>query len=97
MAITSFQHKGLEKLFVDGDGSKLNQQQIRRITLILISLDTLKRVPEDLKNLKQYAPHKLKGNLAEFWSITVTGNYRIIFKFDSDTQSITHIDLVDYH
>ena len=39
--------------------------------------------------------HKLKGNYEGYWSLNITGNLRMIFKFEK--QNILNIDLVDYH
>ena len=39
--------------------------------------------------------HPLKANLRGFWSLTVTGNRRIIFRFENGEAS--DVDLVDYH
>lgn len=97
MGVKSFKHKGLEKLFVDGDGSKLQPKMVEKIRSILIVIDTLEKVPEDLKRLRHLEPHKLKGKLSDYWAISVSGNYRIIFKFDSDTKTVSHLDLIDYH
>ena len=41
-----------------------------------------------------YALHPLKGDLKGFWSVKVTGNWRVIFRFDEDPRDV---DLVDYH
>ena len=39
--------------------------------------------------------HPLKGKLAGYWSLTVTGNWRLTFKFeDGDAYDL---DLLDYH
>jgi len=97
MAIKSIKHKGLEKLFVDGDESKLQPKMVKKIVSILVVIDSLENVPEDLKRLRHLEPHKLSGKLSEYWAISVTGNYRIIFKFDSDTKAVSHLDFVDYH
>jgi mRNA interferase YafQ len=49
-------------------------------------LDTL-----DLLELDPFTPslksHKLKGNLAEYWSCSVTYDCRIIFAFSQDEES----------
>jgi proteic killer suppression protein len=37
----------------------------------------------------------LKGDLAGYWSITVSANWRIIFRFEQG--EATDLDLVDYH
>ena len=39
--------------------------------------------------------HKLKGQLKDFYSVTVQANWRIIFRFESD--NAYDIDYVDYH
>ncbi|GAE63022.1 type II toxin-antitoxin system RelE/ParE family toxin [Chryseobacterium indologenes] len=97
MGIESIKHKGLRLLYVEGDVSKVQPHLVKKIKIILSVIDTLEKVPEDLKGLRHLEPHKLQGNLSEFWAISVSGNYRIIFKFDSDTQQATHLDLIDYH
>jgi len=39
--------------------------------------------------------HALSGNQAGFWSITVNGNWRVIFRFvNSDVELV---DYLDYH
>ena len=37
----------------------------------------------------------LKGALEEFWSVTVTGNWRIIFRMEGGDAH--DVNLVDYH
>ncbi len=39
--------------------------------------------------------HQLRGNLRGFWSIRITGNWRIVFRFEGD--DVYDVDLVDYH
>ena len=39
--------------------------------------------------------HPLKGKRAGEWSVTVTGNYRMTFRFEG--QDAFDVDLVDYH
>ena len=50
--------------------------------------------PNDL-NLPGYRLHALKGDLAGWWSIRVTGNWRLICRFE-DGEAVD-VDLVDYH
>jgi proteic killer suppression protein len=35
--------------------------------------------------------------MAGFWSLTVTGNWRLVFRYDEDTNTASEIDLLDYH
>ncbi|HXL72294.1 MAG TPA: type II toxin-antitoxin system RelE/ParE family toxin [bacterium] len=39
--------------------------------------------------------HALTGNQKGVWSVTVTGNFRITFRFDAE--NIFDVDYVDYH
>jgi plasmid maintenance system killer protein len=32
-----------------------------------------------------------------FWSLTVTGNWRLIFRYGAETNTASEIDLIDYH
>lgn len=50
----------------------------------------------DLK-LSSLRFHKLKGDMAELYSITVQANWRLTFKFDEETQNVYIVDYQDYH
>jgi toxin HigB-1 len=39
--------------------------------------------------------HPLTGDLKGFWSVTVSANWRIIFRFDD--ADVVDVDLIDYH
>ena len=39
--------------------------------------------------------HPLTGDLSGYWSVSVSGNWRIIFRFQGS--HVTDVDLVDYH
>jgi len=41
--------------------------------------------------------HPLKGDLKGLWSLTVTGNWRLLFRYDEQTNTASDIDLNDYH
>ena len=43
------------------------------------------------------AVRALKGDLKGFWSLTVTGNWRLIFGYEEKTNTASDIDLIDYH
>ena len=68
---------------------------LHKITLILDLLDSVEEVPQDFEAFKNLRIHPLKGELKDFWSLDVTGNYRIIFKFKN--KSAYDIDLIDTH
>jgi proteic killer suppression protein len=93
LVIGTFRHRGLKRLFHQGDPSKVRADQARRIADLLGHLDRAQR-PSDL-DLPGYRLHALKGDLKGTWSATISGNWRIMFRFvDGDAFDV---DLVDYH
>jgi len=52
------------------------------------------KVIQDI-NLLPYRLHQLKGDRSGIWSISVTGNWRITFKFEDGNAYI--INYEDYH
>lgn len=91
--IVSFKHKGLRQLFEKGDISKVNSQYADKLGRILSNLNIAETI-EGL-NFPGYKLHKLRGDLKDHYSIWVSGNWRIVFKFEEG--EVTDIDLVDYH
>ena len=41
------------------------------------------------------APIALKGDLKGFWSVSVSGNWRVVFRFEKG--DAFDVDLIDYH
>jgi proteic killer suppression protein len=91
--IESFNHKGLKRLFDDGDRKLLRADLVERISTLLAYLDAAK-VIEDL-DIPSLRLHPLKGELKGFWAITVRANWRIIFRFAEGKASA--VELIDYH
>jgi plasmid maintenance system killer protein len=44
---------------------------------------------------QQFNLHQLKGGQKGIWSITISGNWRITFRFDES--GAKDVDLIDYH
>lgn len=91
--IRTFRSRGLKRLHDQDDSSRLRADQVGRIRNALADLDSA-RSPRDL-SMPRYRLHQLRGNLRGFWSIRVTGNWRIVFRFEGD--DVYDVDLVDYH
>jgi len=91
--IRTFRHRGLKRLFLEDDGSKVRADQLGRIADVLSHLDQAIR-PSDL-DLPGYRLHPLKGRLKDLWSVTISGNWRIVFRFED--RDAYDVDLVDYH
>ena len=86
-------HSGLRRFWEQGDASRLNPDQINRIALILDDLASAIRPGQ--MDLPGYRLHQLSGNRRGIWSVRVSGNWRITFRF-ADGEAVD-IDLEDYH
>ena len=91
--VRTFRHRGLKRLFQRNDASGLSAEQVGRIEDVLAHLDSATR-PADL-DLPGYRLHRLRGGLKGFWSVTISGNWRIIFRVEDG--DVYDVDLVDYH
>jgi proteic killer suppression protein len=93
--IQGFKHKGLRLLWEQNNNSKLPAELISRIERMLAVIDSVQKVPDDFGAYQNWGIHKLSGDLADYWSVKVNKNYRIIFKFDG--QHAYDLDYIDYH
>jgi toxin HigB-1 len=75
---------------VTDTSTRTNVTKIRRI---LALLDAASR-PQSL-DLPGLRLHALKGDLKGFWSVSISGNWRIVFRFEEG--EARDVDLVDYH
>ena len=91
--ILKFKHKGLTRLYHDDDPKGVSAQQVDKLRQILTLLDAAEG-PEHMRapGLKL---HPLKGDRKGQWSVWVTGNWRVVFKFEGI--NATDVELVDYH
>lgn len=91
--IESFRHRGLHKFFEDDDRRKIPTAHLDKIARVLARLNEAITI-QDMA-LPGYRLHPLKGELAGFWSVSVSGNWRIVFRFVDG--SAYDVDLIDYH
>jgi toxin HigB-1 len=94
MAIASFRHKGLRRLWQDGDRRGVPSESAGKIRRILAVLNQI-REPGEIGLYPGWRLHPLAGDLAGFWSVTVTSNRRIIFRFEEGRAF--DVDLIDDH
>lgn len=71
----------------------MRADQAERIVLALADLDDAAK-PSDL-DLPGYHLHPMKGDMKGFWSISISANWRIIFRFEEG--DAYDVDLIDYH
>lgn len=92
--IVSFRHRGLRRLYETGDTRGVQPDQAKRIRRILTTLDAAITL-DDVSLLPGMRLHALRGDYAGFWSLSVNGNWRIVFRFEAGRAA--DVDLVDYH
>lgn len=91
--IRSFKYKGLERYFLKGSKSGIQAKHAARLRLILGRLNTATS-PMDM-NLPGLKLHELGGKKKGFWSVWVSGNWRITFRFSGKDAEL--VDYEDYH
>jgi len=91
--IEHFKDRRLKRLYERGDRSKIPTDLVDKVERILARLDQA-LVIEDM-NLPGYRLHELKGDLKGFWSVSLSGNWRIIFRFESG--KARDVEMMDYH
>jgi proteic killer suppression protein len=94
--LVGFRHKGLGQLYDEGKAKGVPPAMVDKLRKLLLAIET----PETLEQLNRFPGwnlHALKGELRGFWSLTVTGNWRLVFVYDKETGTASEIDLVDYH
>ena len=87
--IQSFKHKGLERFFTTGKKSGIQANHAKRLQLILGRLNA-STSPGDM-DLPGLYLHQLTGDRREIWSVRVSGNWRVTFRFNG-----VHAEIVDY-
>ena len=91
--ITSFSHKGLERFYKTGKTSGVQVKHAKRLRLILTNLDQAEG-PNDM-DLPGLRLHELKAKRKNIWSVSVSGNWRVTFRFVGRDAEIVNYE--DYH
>jgi len=91
--IRSFRHKGLERFFLRGTKSGIQVKHASKLRLILGRLNA-SQSPKDM-NLPGHYLHQLGGDRHGTWSVRVSGNWRVTFRFDEGDAEV--VDYEDYH
>jgi proteic killer suppression protein len=91
--INSFAHKGLQAFFTTGSKAGIQPAHAARLRRQLAQLDRSSE-PRDM-SVPGWNLHPLKGDQAGHWSVWVSGNWRLTFKFDGTNAVIENYQ--DYH
>ena len=90
--IKSFRHRGLKALY-EGRPAKVAPSHVAKLTRILTALD--RSSGPDGMGLPGFRLHPLKGGLKDHFVVSVSGNWRVTFRFE-DGRAV-EIDYLDYH
>ena len=91
--IKSFKHKGLERFYIRGTTAGIQVAHAKRLRLILSNLDQADS-PDDM-DLPGLRLHPLRGDKKGVWSVSVSGNWRVTFRFNGRDAEIVNYE--DYH
>lgn len=91
--IASFRHRGLKALYEGKTTRRVNPLHVEKLKDIVAVLD-ISSGPEGL-NLPGFRLHELRGERQRYYSVRVSGNWRVTFRFE-DGDAID-VDYVDYH
>jgi proteic killer suppression protein len=94
MPIRTFRHKGLKRLYEAGERRDILAALAEKIADVLLAIDEATR-PGDVGLFPGWRLHPLKGDLKGFWSVSVSGNWRVVFRFEKG--DAFDVDLIDYH
>jgi len=91
--IKSFRHKGLEAFFYTGNKKGIRPEHANRLGKILDRLNAADAI-KDMNYLGSFL-HQLHGNKKGQYAVSVSGNWRVFFKFINGDAFI--VDYDDYH
>lgn len=91
--IKSFAHKGLETFFLTGSTKGIQAKHATRLEGLLDRLHAASSVQD--MDFPGSGLHPLKGDLREHWSLKVSGNWRMTFRFEDGHAYV--VNYQDYH
>ena len=91
--IKSFAHKGLEDFFYEGTTKGIQAKHADKLRYRLDRLNNADGI--DDMDFPGYDLHQLKGKLKGLWSVKVSGNWRLTFRFEGGNAYV--VDYQDYH
>jgi proteic killer suppression protein len=74
----------------------LDARETRKISDMIAAIRVANH-PRQLQTVASWKVHELAPKFPGKWSLTVTGNYRLTFRFDPATREVTDLDYEDYH
>ncbi len=91
--IQSFRSRALRRLMERGDERRIRPEHRERVRDILVRLNA-SASPDDM-DLPGFRLHRLRGEYAGYWAVTVSANWRVVFRFEDGHAA--DVDYLDYH
>lgn len=91
--IKGWRHKGLKRFYETGSKAGIQPKHAEALALLLLQL-TSSIKPGDM-NTPGNSFHPLHGELEGYYSVKVSGNWRLIFQFEQEDAIL--VDYLDYH
>jgi proteic killer suppression protein len=92
--IRTWANRASERFYTEGKSSPFRGLDVEAAQDLLAALRAARSL-RDLSPLKSVGLHKLKGDRAGQWAMTVNDRWRICFRFkDGD---VYDVEIVDYH
>jgi len=84
----------LKRFYEAGERRNVPAALAEKIADVLLAIDEANR-PQDVGLFPGWRLHPLRGDLKGYWSVSVSGNWRVVFRFEKG--DAFDLDLVDYH
>jgi proteic killer suppression protein len=91
--IKSFEHKGLEAFFYEGTTKGIQPNHADKLRYRLDRLNNAMSIKD--MDFTGYDLHQLKGRRKGIWSVKVSGNWRLTFRFEDGNAYV--VGYQDYH
>ncbi len=91
--IKSYRHKGIERFFATGTKAGIQSNHAGKLKRQLTKLD--EAIGSEDMNIIGWNLHQLKGKLSGYFSVKVSGNWRLTFAFEDGDAVL--VDYQDYH
>jgi proteic killer suppression protein len=83
----------LQRLFERGDRSRIRADLVDKVERVLARLDASAESAD--VEAPGFGLHAMTGDHKGFWSVVISRNWRVIFRFDGG--DACDVDFVDYH
>ena len=96
LKIRSFTHKGLKRLYEDGNAKGVPPDTVDKLRKMFAYLENIED-QEELRALSAWRVHTLTGDRKGTWSLSVTRNRRLTFRINAAEGEFFDVNLEDYH